>query len=528
MTERWWQSAAFYHLYLPSFADGNGDGFGDLPGVREHVDHLAWLGVDAVWLSPFCRSRMEDFGYDVTDYCDVDPAFGTLADLRGLVDDLHRRGIRVVMDLVVNHTSRFHPWFLDAVARTDHHAFDSSHRDYYVWREPAADGGPPNNWRSINAPDVPGSAWVWYAEHERYLLCSFAPTQPDLNWSNPAVVEEMRRVVRFWLDQGLDGFRLDMVEFIGKDPRFPDQPPVPVGQDYFSHATVQLSLAEMLAQVARLREVTDRYDDRVLIGEVGAMLSPDRLIALHADGRGLDLPHNFGLGFVPWEAGPLQAAVDAYDAAMTGTAGPNWVLSSHDLPRMTAHGAAPARLALMMLLTLRGSPFLYYGEELGMANAAVPVERRRDPWRSPETGLGRDPSRTPMQWSSDAWAGFGTVEPWLPVTEDHTVINVADQRRDPDSTLVLTRTLLLARRDRPALASGRYARYGPVPDSVMAYTRTSHDQQALILLNFGPDPVTARDLDHDWTPGIGTHPGRATGATRSVALAGYEGVVLWR
>lgn len=515
----WWENASFYHLYLPSFADGNADGFGDLIGVRQRADYLAWLGVDAVWLSPFCRSRMEDFGYDVTDYFDVDPAFGSMDDLHGLVDDLHQRGIRVVMDLVVNHSSRHHPWFIEASSHRG-----SPKRDWYLWSDPAAEGGPPNNWRSIEFPATPGSAWYWHEPTGQYFYSSFAHTQPDLNWRNPELVAQIHEVVDFWLGHGIDGFRLDMIDFVGKDPAWRSEPDHSPDGDYFSSSELQLSLPETLRHLGSIREVTDRYPDRVLIGEVGGLIPLERLVALHGSGTGLDLAHNFRLLYLDWNAEDLQRFVSAYNEAMQNCSAPNWVLTNHDMPRTTVRGRALSRLGLMLLLTLPGAAFLYYGEEIGMTNAVIPADRVRDPYVTPETGLGRDPSRTPMQWTPARHAGFSPVEPWLPVTADHSEINVVSQQTEHSSQLHLVRDLLRARRDQPALATGSYAPSDQGP-ATLAYFRHTNDQTAFVALNFSETPTNIKTPDMRWLGCI--HPDRTTSIDDRIDLGAYQGIVLW-
>lgn len=523
---QWWREAIIYHVYLPSFQDGNGDGTGDLPGLHERLDYLEWLGVDAIWVSPFFRSHMEDHGYDVTDYTSVDPVFGTLNDVDALVADIHARGMRLILDFVVNHTSRHHPWFRDAAT-----ARDSRHRDWYIWRDPRPDCAPPNNWRSINAPDTPGSAWFWHEATQQYLLCTFAPTQPDLNWMNPAVAGAMTDAMRFWLERGVDGFRLDMVDFVGKDPEFADEPSHPPGVEYFSACTVQLHLGETLRHIACMRSVLDEHPGRVAIGEVGALMPLERLTALHDGGRGLDLPGNFRLLFLPWEAGALRAFIDDYDAALVDTGWPNWVLSNHDMPRMLARGEQIARLAAMLLLTLRGTPFLYYGEELGMANAVIPRERLRDQWRTPETGLGRDPSRTPMQWSPSRHAGFTAAdEPWLPVSDDHTTLNVQAAREDPASMLRFVHTLIELRRRLPALRHGTYRSLSTAADErCLAFSRTAPGHETVVLLNLSGEPVRANLPAGAWWRALSTR-GRAGGGAVSggLLLDAHEGAVLWR
>lgn len=526
MSKPWWQDAVIYHVYLPSFQDSNDDGFGDLTGLSSRADYLQWLGIDAVWISPFFRSRMEDFGYDVMDYYDVDPAFGTLKAFDELVERFHERGLKVILDLVVNHTSRFHPWFLEAAQSQT-----SERRNWYIWRDPAPGGGPPNNWRSLNAPETPGSAWQWHEPTQQYLLCTFALTQPDLNWANPQVVEAVSEIICFWLNRGVDGFRLDMIDFVGKHPDFIDEPPHAEGEEYFSNSTAQLYLPEILRAIAAIRAVTDEYPDTVLIGEVGGLMPIERLADLYGDGAGLDLPHNFRLVFIDWEPADLRAFITAYERAIHARGWPNWVLTNHDLPRASSRGLGYPRLAMLMLLTLRGTPFIYYGEELGMSNVEIPPHRQRDPWRTPETGLSRDPSRTPMQWDATPTAGFTStgVDPWLPIPDDHDRINVAAEQDDDHSTLHLTRALISARRAHPALRLGALEWWG-TEGPVLGYRRRwGHDEadDVLVLLNLSPNKVIV-DLpaDTNWRPVVTTHGPNTAVQRHAIPLAGHEGILL--
>jgi alpha-glucosidase len=481
----WWQRGVVYQIYPRSFQDSNGDGIGDLRGITSRLDHLVWLGVDAVWLSPVFRSPMEDGGYDVTDYTDIDPMFGSVADMEALVAAAHRRGLRVILDFVPNHTSHRHPWFLDARSGRE-----SAHRDWYIWRDPSADGGPPNNWRSVSAVDRPGSAWVRDARSGQYFLATFSMAQPDLNWDNPAVRAAMHDVLRFWLGRGVDGFRIDMVGFLAKDPRFRDEPPPPPefgDPDYIRDALYHFNRDETIAHLRGLRAVVDGYADRVLIGEMIYRAPVDMLVSYAVDAC-IDLPTNVSLITLPFEPAYIADHVDAYDAA-TSAAGawPNYCLGNHDMPRVSRHGSRKARLALMLLLTLRGTPFVYYGDEIGMADVVIPPERREDRWSVSLDGVTRDSVRTPMQWDPGANAGFCApdVEPWLPIADDHEWVNVAVQRDDEGSLLRFVKRLLELRRGTPALAFGGYRRIHPVPDDCVAFVREHGGQRIAVALNFG-------------------------------------------
>jgi alpha-glucosidase len=450
----WWQRGVIYQVYPRSFQDSNGDGVGDLPGILARLDHLVALGVDAVWISPIYPSPMADFGYDVAGYCDVDPVFGTLDDFDRLVAAAHARGLRVILDYVPNHSSDRHPWFIESRASRA-----SPKRDWYVWRDPAPDGGPPNNWLG----EFGGPAWTLDAATGQYWYHAYLPQQPDLNWRNPAVREAMLDVLRFWFDRGVDGFRVDAIHHLVEDAGFRDNPPNPDWRPGMSPARRVLRVRtmdqpEVHDAIAAMRRVADAYPgDRVLIGE--AYLPIDRLMAYYGrDLSGFHLPFNFHLLSTPWEAGAIADLIRRYEAALPPGGWPNWVLGNHDRSRLASRvGPAQARVAAMLLLTLRGTPTIYQGEELGMEDVPIPPDRVQDPWerRVPGLGLGRDPVRTPMQWDSGPVAGFTTAaEPWLPLAADHRAVNVAAQVADPGSTLALYRALLALRRAEPALSVG--------------------------------------------------------------------------
>jgi alpha-glucosidase len=487
----WWQSAVIYQIYPRSFQDSNGDGVGDLKGILERVDYLSWLGIDAVWLSPIYPSPMADFGYDVADYTDIDPLFGTLADFDRLIQALHEHNIRIILDFVPNHTSDEHPWFQEARSSRD-----NPRRDWYIWRDPRPDGGPPNNWLSVATG---ASGWKFDPSTKQYYYHAFLPQQPDLNWRNPAVRRAMYDALRFWLDRGVDGFRLDTIWRLIKDAEFRDNP---VNPDYREgdppfrrllqiHSTDQPEIFEVMAD---MRCVLAEYPgDRLLIGEI--YLPVKRLVAYYGPKlTGAHLPFNFNLMFVAWTPAAVLRLVREYEAALPPGAWPNWVLGNHDQPRIASRlGRAQARVAMVLLLTLRGTPTLYNGEELGLENVPIPPERARDPFglHMPGTGQGRDPERTPMPWDGSANAGFTTGEPWLPLGEDNVAMNLEAQRRDPGSMLALTRALLALRRKEPALSLGDWAPLA-VEGNVLAYTRSREERRFAVLLNLGPKPQAVR------------------------------------
>ena len=484
----WWQTGVLYQIYPRSYADSDGDGVGDLQGIISKLDYLQWLGVDAVWLSPFYPSPMADFGYDVADYCDVDPMFGNLSDFDKLVEETSQRGIQVLIDFVPNHTSNEHPWFIES--RTSR---DNPKRDWYVWSDPASDGGPPNNWESVHGY---GSAWEWDEKTGQYYLYTFQEEQPDLNWHNPEVWEAMYDVMRFWLDRGVAGFRIDALPHVAKDERLRNNPQNPNWRPGDPVWKRQLRVysedrPEIMEIVKEMRSVADEYDgDRVLIGEI--YLPLERLMEYYgAEGDGLHMPFNFGLLEVPdWNPEAAGSLIEAYEAALPESAWPNWVLGNHDNPRIASRvGPDQAGTAQMLLLTLRGTPTCYYGDEIGMRDVKLPPERVQDPQGVYDPDYNRDPVRTPMQWDTSPNAGFcpKEVEPWLPVAGEHEVVNVEVQQDDPLSMLVLFRNLIELRRKVPSLVVGSYRPLKTVGGSIHAYLREHKGQQALVVLNFSSE-----------------------------------------
>src|SRR5215218_689746 len=409
----WWHRGVLYEVYVRSFQDSEGDGVGDLAGIRRRLGHLADLGVDAIWLSPFFPSPMADFGYDIADYCDVDPLFGTLADFDALLADAHSRGLKIIIDLVPNHTSAQHPWF-----RESRSSRTSAKRDWYIWRNPSPGGGPPNNWLS----EFGGGAWEYDGATGQYYYHAFLAAQPDLNWRNAEVRAAMHDVMRFWLKRGVDGFRIDVIWHLIKDAEFRDNPSNPGFRpgDPPHQALIPLYTTdrpEIHDIISELRGVVDEFPDRLLIGEI--YLPVERLVSYYGrDLRGLHLPFNFALLSAPWNARRLATLIDTYEAHLPRDGWPNWVLGNHDRPRIASRvGPRQAAVAAMLLLTLRGTPTIYYGDEIGMAQAAIPPHRVRDPFELnvPGLGLGRDGCRTPMQWDTSSTAGFTTGQPWLPL-----------------------------------------------------------------------------------------------------------------
>ena len=528
----WWQTGVIYQIYPRSFNDTTGNGVGDLGGVIEKLDYLSdTLGVDALWLSPFYPSPMADFGYDVADFTDVHPLFGDLADFDRLVAEARGRGLKVIVDFVPNHSSDQHPWFVESRSSRE-----NPKRDWYVWGDPQSDGGPPNNWLSVFG----GSAWTLDEATGQYYLHSFLKEQPDLNWRNSAVREAMFDAMRFWLDRGVDGFRIDVAHFIMKDPQMRDNPlnPSPDGTFYKSMGDYDAQIHlynkghEDIHEVFRaLRRLVDTYPDerpRMTVGEIHLFDWAEWARYYGDDLDELHMPFNFSLLHADRNAAALRRLVDELEAALPEGAWPNYVLGNHDEPRLASrYGEAGSRLAAMLLLTLRGTPTLYYGDEIGMRQAGIPPEQQQDPWGRRVPGLGRDGCRTPMAWTAEAGAGFTTAAtPWLPLHDDYPTRNVAHQSQDPASLLQLYRRLLALRKTSPALQTGRYRPLNGVPDGCFAFLREAAGQAFLIALNFSDDPQRIALS----TPGrllLSTRLDRGEEATgETLALDGHEGVIV--
>ena len=481
----WWQEAVIYQVYPRSFADSNDDGIGDLPGIIGKFPYLRSLGVDAVWISPFFRSPMVDFGYDVSDHTAVDPLFGHDEEADALIAAAHAHGLRVVVDIVLPHTSDQHPWFTDAAtSRT------AATREFYVWRDGPTpgrpDGGPPNNWVAGFPADSP--AWTWHPGTAQWYLHSHLPQQPDLDWSNPAVRTAQLDVIRHWLDRGVDGMRLDSINRLGKDPAYRDNiPEQPSRQQDWP------TLHEYLREI---RALTEQYPETVLIGEVWEF-DQSRIPSYVAPDE-LHLAHNFVFTRAPFNADAIKAIVQEFDILAGPDVWPAWFFNNHDEPRVASRWSRPedddaardarARLAAMLLLTLRGTPFVYQGEELGLPDTelAPGVGTDRD---------GRDPQRTPMPWAPPSTAGpgagFSSTEPWLPVGATAERLNVETQSRDPGSTLSLYRRLLALRRSRKSLRAGRQVFLQAPPDT-LAYIRIKDEERSLVVLNLA---TASRVLD---------------------------------
>lgn len=499
----WWQRGVIYQVYPRSFMDADGDGIGDLRGITARLDHLVRLGVDAIWLGPIYPSPMNDFGYDVSDYTAIHPAFGTAADFDRLVEAAHAKGLRLLLDLVPNHTSDEHPWF-----RESRSSRSSLKRDWYLWSDPAPDGGPPSNWLS----EFGGSAWEWDVKTQQYYLHTFHRTQPDLNWRTPDVQEAMLDVMRFWFDRGVDGFRVDVVSHLIKDAQLRNNPLNPAYDGSHPYRRLipvhQEDRPEVAEVVAMMRAVADEYDERVILGEL--YLPLERLVAYYA--YGVHLPLNSQLLTTPWNARRLARMIDDYERALPDGAWPNWTLSNHDFSRIASRvGPEQARVAALLLLTLRGTPTLYYGDEIGMQDVAIPETCMQDPKaRSmPGFGLGRDGARTPMQWNPGPHAGFTGGDPWLPVAPDSARCNVESSLASESSLLALHQRLLALRRGEAVLATGAYTPVTATGD-VLAFLRHSDRRRFLVAANLGGNRATLVNTNLRATGTIveSTHPRR--------------------
>lgn len=496
----WWRGAVIYQIYPWSFKDTNGDGIGDLPGIIDGLDYVKDLGVDGVWLSPFFRSPMRDFGYDVSDYCDVDPLFGTLADFDRLVTKAKRLGLKIVIDQVYSHTSDRHAWFAESRSNRD-----NARADWYVWADPKADGSPPNNWQSVFG----GPAWTWDSRRSQYYFHNFLSSQPDLNLHNPDVQNALLDVARFWLDRGVDGFRLDAINFGMHDPLLRDNPPAPkdgrrVTRPFDLQRHVHsMSQPGVVLFLERLRAVLDGYDARFTVAEVGGAEPMAEMKAFTAGDTRLNTAYGFDFLYAQKISPALPRRAMGGWPGEAGEGWPSWAFSNHDAPRAVSRWAdekdraAAARLFLMLLMSLRGNVFLYQGEELGLPQGKVAFEDLKDPeaianW--PLT-LGRDGARTPLPWVADRpHAGFTTGQPWLPVDPRHPALSVAEQEKDKASMLAFTRRMIALRAAHPALRLGAVDFVDAAP-SIVVFFRRHGAETLLCAFNLGADVVEWRPAD---------------------------------
>ena len=513
----WWRSAVVYQIYPRSFCDASGDGVGDLAGISRHLDHLAWLGVDALWLSPVYPSPMADFGYDVADYCDVDPLFGSLEEMDALVSAAHEAGLRVILDWVPNHSSDRHPWFASSRSSPS-----SPQRDWYIWRDSGPSGGPPNNWRAA-FPGVHGTAfppaWTYDGGSGQWYLHLFLAEQPDLNWANPEVQAAMADTLRFWLDRGVDGFRMDVIHDIGKDPSLPDLAPdlAPIP----ACALMDDPSCHPLVRGIRAA-VKDASPDAVIIGEI--VLPTVGQVASYygtADAPELDLGFNFHPLHARWDAAVWREQIELVMSQVAPAGWPTWALGNHDNRRQrTRYGSEPrARAAAVLLLTQMGTPFLYAGEELGLEDAVVPADRLVDPG-------GRDGCRAPIPWTPEPNHGWA-CDPWLPWPPEAAAgRDMQSMQADDQSTLNLYRRLLTARRASPALTGGGFE-WLPSGDAekVLVYRRATDDDKRVVAVNFAAEDAEVPLPEGSWEVEVSTRR-RDIAARGSISLSGDEALVL--
>lgn len=500
--EDWWRGAVIYQVYPRSFADSNNDGIGDLSGLYEKLDYIASLGVDGIWISPFFKSPMKDFGYDVSDYCAVDGMFGSNEDFERVIDKAHGLGLKVLVDMVANHTSDQHAWFKDSIANPD-----GEHGDWYIWADADEDGNPPNNWVAVFG----GAAWSFNEQRGQYYMHSFLPEQPDLNWRNPAVMEAIGNVMRFWLDRGVDGFRLDACHHMMKDPDMRDNPRIEKADaaddthgmgrndlpyEQFDHIH-DMAHPDLIGIFEQMRHVLDEYDGRMIVGEVSGRKQL-QLTADYTQGKTrLHTGYNFSLLGVGRESHFIHKTVsDLEDIINEGW--PSWSFSNHDVARTSSrwgdgpHRAYAAKLATAVLCCLRGTVFIYQGEELGLPEAEIAFEDLQDPYgiNNWPKFKGRDGCRTPMPWRHDAEnGGFCTAKPWLPVPPEHKELAADLQEQDPDSVLNFTRAFLKWRHNHPALIDGDITLDEDAPASLLTFTRSKEQDRVLCVFNFGEDAV---------------------------------------
>lgn len=527
----WWKSAVIYQVYLRSFQDSNADGIGDLGGLIQRLDYLAWLGVDVIWITPFFSSPMADFGYDVSDHTNVDPIFGSLEDLDKLIRQLHDLGMKIVIDFVAAHTSDQHPWFLESRSSRS-----SPKRNWYLWKDATSQGAPPNNW--IGRFDGQ-SAWEWDETTQQYYLHSFLKEQPDLNWRDPDCERAMLGILDFWLQRGVDGFRVDAAYRAYKDPEFRDNP---INVDWRNgmepsdrlHEVYNKNVPDIHSFNRLVRSFVDARGEHLLIAE---LYKPLELIVKHyGNNDEFHLPLNSELmsDDLIWEADHIRELVERFERLLPENAWPNWSLGNHDKHRFASRfGREQARIGIMLLLTLRGTPTVYYGEELGMEDAWIPAEHIQDPWelKAPGIGVGRDPERTPMLWDQSLHAGFCRPEvlPWLPVTIDNTTSTVEEQQNQPRSFLSMTRAVLALRKHFSCLKVGDYqSLYAPA--DLLCFCRSNQDDRVLVALNFS-DRFHVWMLPLEWrqktTVLLSTAMDRRGGRLGDhVELRAHEGIIL--
>lgn len=524
----WWKKGVIYQIYPRSFADSNQDGIGDLNGITKNLDYLKDLGVDAIWLSPINPSPDKDFGYDVADYLDIDPKFGTMKDFELLIKEARKRGIHVILDLVLNHSSDQHLWFIESKKSKD-----NPYHDFYIWHAPAKGGGVPNNWQSVFG----GKGWEYVPELGQYYYHMFVKEQPDLNWRNPKVRKELLDVFRFWLKKGVDGFRLDVFNNYFKDAQFRNNPINRFGIRRFERQThlYDTDQPEMIPLLQDIRKILESKPGSYAVGEtfMGGM----KMAAKYCASGLLPGTFNFSLVGGAWNARTLQRKITEWDQAVDDQSWPTQVMSHHDVRRIATrlHASSDDRKlkqAAALLLTLRGTPYIYYGDEIGMRDIHVGKREIQDPlgkqlWPFP---VGRDGCRSPMQWDDSEFAGFSTHKPWLIVHPNHTQRNVIQQRSEKDSLFHFYRNLIHVRKENEALREGMFLPLTYDPLYIMAYLRQMAHETVLVVLNFSRRKMKfflGRELaKHNWQLLLSSNADQETTIkSNSLQLAGYEACI---
>lgn len=487
---QWWRGANIYQIYPRSFCDSVSDGTGDLKGIRSKLGYVASLGVEAIWISPFFKSPMADFGYDISDYREVDPMFGSLEDFESMLEEAHRVGLKVIIDQVLSHTSDQHAWFKESRSSSS-----NPRSDWYVWADSKPDGSAPNNWLSLFG----GQAWTWDSRRQQYYLHNFLSSQPDLNFHNPEVRQAQLENAKFWLDLGVDGFRFDVVNFYYHDHRLTDNPPLTSGErrtlavssdNPYSRQRhkYDITQVENLQFLSDIRRLLDRYNDTVSIGEISDDSPLDTMAAYTSDGDKLNMAYTFDLLHTEFSADYIRSVIRKTEASI-GDGWPCWAASNHDVVRHNSRwgneqGADFAKMTLALLMSLRGSVCLYQGDELGLPQANVPYESLMDPYGFPfwPEYKGRDGCRTPMPWNSSEGAGFSAATPWLPIPNEHRALSVESQSADRDSTLDFSRRLIAWRKNQRALVCGEIELIDDDGD-VVSWVRTFDGQSILVVIN---------------------------------------------
>jgi len=535
----WWRDGLIYQIYIRSFHDSNGDGIGDLNGIRQKLDYLVNLGVDALWLTPIFESPDVDFGYDISNYYAVHPRFGTMQDFENLLNEAHSKGLRIILDLVLNHTSNQHKWFQQSCQSRD-----NPYSDWYLWRDPSVHGRPPNNWQSMTG----GSGWKYVPKRDQYYFHMYYPEQPNLNWRNPEVRQVMLNVFRFWLDKGVDGYRLDIVNVFFKDALFRSNPRKfglrPFDQQKHIHDTDQ---PEMIPLLHELRTILDEKPERYFIGEPFIAISPldflfsgtAEISARYCSKQMLHQLFCFDFLHSTWKAEKFKRAILDWDKALQGRGWPTYVLGNHDNPRPATRYCHTEndeclKLAAVMLLTLRGTPYIYYGDEIGMRDIQLPRSQIQDPVGKKYWPFykGRDACRSPMQWTELRNSGFSEGKPWLPVHPNYQNRNVQSQLSDPDSLINLYKKLLQLRRQHPVLVNGNFSFITNLPNNVLGYQRIDQGETALIFLNFSNHAAQGHISflsKSKWIVLLSTHPQeRIESGTNLINLTACQALILYK